>query len=127
MNFTLARIRSDKYGTFGLFSGASPLFTTCEPEHPIPAGHYKCAYLNHPIHGWCWEILNVPGFTGVLFHVGNTPKDTRACVCLGETFGRASGPGGNAPCILMSKVAVYGFTKLLAGETVFTLDIQDCF
>ena len=130
MNFRQARTYQDANGTFGTLSiqGYGPFLVTLEPATPIPAGHYTVAYLNHPIHGWCWEIQNVPGHTGVLFHIGNTARDTADCTCLGESFGRMTGPDNlNVPCILSSKIAVAAFTAMLEGQVSFELDIVDCF
>lgn len=50
----------------------------------IPAGNYKVIKSYSPrFKKILPEILNVPNFTGVRIHAGNTPKDTDGCVLLG--------------------------------------------
>jgi hypothetical protein len=54
----------------------------------IPAGEYYCVP-----HGWepdanlkfrrVWRLLDVPGRSGILFHGGNSIKDTSGCILLG--------------------------------------------
>ena len=61
----------------------------------IPKGRYrvdmntvstKFRYRNWalPYGGKLPRLLNVPGFAGVLIHVGNSPADTYGCVLVGE-------------------------------------------
>lgn len=50
----------------------------------IPAGNYKVIKSYSPrFKKILPEILNVPNFTGVRIHAGNTAKDTDGCVLLG--------------------------------------------
>lgn len=50
----------------------------------IPAGSYKVKKTMSPRFKTILpEILNVPGFTGVRIHSGNTAKDTDGCLLLG--------------------------------------------
>lgn len=50
----------------------------------IPAGEYKVAKTYSPrFKKILPEIQNVPNFTGVRIHAGNTAKDTDGCVLLG--------------------------------------------
>lgn len=50
----------------------------------IPAGEYKVKKSYSPrFKKTLPEILNVPNFTGVRIHAGNTAKDTDGCILLG--------------------------------------------
>jgi hypothetical protein len=59
----------------------------------IPAGAYTCRYAtNRTTAGGSfvkhtYEVTNVPGRTGILFHVGNSTKDTHGCILVGLAVG----------------------------------------
>lgn len=91
-------------------------FTTFE-DKPIPAGKYTAKLLPHPIHGVCWEVVNVPGRTGILFHVGNDASDSEGCILVGYGFA--------GPTITDSFIAFARFTRFLRRLAQFTLIISD--
>lgn len=83
--------------------GIEPGFN--DPKIPgrtrIPAGRYPMRLRTHGgfheryknakwmppgLHRGMLEICDVPGFTDILFHVGNSKKDTLGCLCPGEEF-----------------------------------------
>src|SRR5690348_11501219 len=50
----------------------------------IPAGRYQILLTWSPkFNKVLPELMNVPGFTGVRIHAGNTKADTAGCVLLG--------------------------------------------
>lgn len=58
--------------------------TTC-----IPYGRYQMVYYNSPkftprYGTWMPVLLEVPHYSGILFHPGNDAKDTDGCILLGE-------------------------------------------
>lgn len=51
----------------------------------IPFGEYRITLEYSPKFKRTLPYLNnVPHFTGILIHVGNTPKDTAGCILVGE-------------------------------------------
>lgn len=56
------------------------------------------------------QILNVPGFTGIRIHPGNTDADTEGCVLVGTDW-----PGGDF--ITQSKVAFEKLFSLMEHDT----------
>jgi hypothetical protein len=55
----------------------------------VPAGQYTCVRgvhsLSNGIPFETFEVTNVPGHTGILFHPGNTEEDSEGCILLGTT------------------------------------------
>lgn len=99
----IVRFRQDQDGTFGrLFLPNGAERTSAEPPWKdnrtdvscIPPGKYECELNESPHHGFCPEILNVPGRTHVRMHAGNFAGDveagrkseTKACVLPGKGF-----------------------------------------
>lgn len=55
----------------------------------LPAGTYRCQRGPHRLHGMMtdfetFEVMGVPGHTGILFHWGNYHGDSDGCILLGR-------------------------------------------
>ncbi len=106
----IQRLQDDKNATIGFMSGRFGYFTLEDedrlslniPEHRrikipgetrIPAGRYRVlpryhgkffkAYSTRWGHKYVLEIMDVPGFTDVLFHTLNTEEQTEGCIGIG--------------------------------------------
>jgi len=130
MNLTLSRLAYDPEGIFSELSGedGEVLFQTLEHAYKqqdgsyapkLPPGIYDCIVGLHELDNingpfQAYEILNVPGHSGILFHVGNYNRDSKGCVLLGTAKGDNMITG--------SKTAFDKFMKLQDDQS-FTLEV----
>lgn len=84
-----------------------------------PEGQYLCVRGTHQLkHGGpfeTFEVTNVPGHTGILFHPGNFNNDSDGCILLGLTKTDAG--------VLHSRDAFAQFMKSKQDLDSFTLTI----
>jgi hypothetical protein len=130
MNLILQRKDFREDGIFGflLDKNYKYLFTTLEHSYDLlpklPSGVYKCKRGMHRLHDLVefetFEVLDVPGHTGILVHVGNYNGDSEGCILIGSGFG-STGKGGKM--ITASKQAFNAFMKLQENCDEFTLTV----
>jgi len=138
----LTRLLDDKQtlGHLQIFDGLAKSFECSTLELPwldnarqiscIPAGRYRVIKFKSPTKGHCFSILDVPGRTNVLIHIGNyagshNPKsgtpDTLGCILIGSGFSYV-----DADKILDVTGSTSTLAKLLEiMPDSFTLDIVD--
>lgn len=134
---TLRRTESGDTGTFGVLQVGSVDFATGElPDRgnaddisSIPAGTYTCSKTFSPrFQRPTYEILNVPGRTGIRIHPANFMGDKTkglqceldGCIALGMERGVIEGQDA----VVSSKTAIDKFEELMAGNE-FSLEIID--
>ena len=120
MNLRLIRRWPKATCTIGelLVDGAWFCFTLEDVERPekipgetaIPAGRYKVIITHSQRFDRELPLLvDVPGFTGIRIHAGNTDADTRGCILVGKrTLENAIGESRAALDDLMEKLRVQG-------------------
>ena len=87
----------------------------------IPAGEYVCRRVKSSKFGETFQICDVPGRVGILFHTGNSaPKDTRGCILLGRDCEIFCG----RPFLTASRATMEVFRKTLDGIDSFELEIK---
>ena len=53
----------------------------------IPEGRYAVALTFSPkFQKWLPELIDVPNFSGIRIHAGNTAKDTQGCILVGQNL-----------------------------------------
>lgn len=86
----------------------------------LPSGEYTCVRGKHNLlllgEIETFEITNVPGHTGILFHIGNYNNDSNGCVLLGtESAGSY---------IEHSRLAFIQFMNMMDGVEEFKLMVK---
>jgi hypothetical protein len=93
--FELKRIDCDEAGIFGLLIHKKKIVcVTLELPWKnnekniscIPSGIYLFEPIKSPQFGNVYEILEVPNRSHILFHAGNTIKNTKGCVLTGSSM-----------------------------------------
>lgn len=134
MNLTLSRTHFDKDGIFGILTDEIGFTLALTLEHSydllpkLPNGEYVCQRGPHRLHGMTsdfetFEVKNVPGHSGILFHWGNYNKDSDGCVLLGSSRTPLDLVG--TPMILNSRKAFAEFMSVLKGIDSFTLTVRN--
>lgn len=134
MKITLERTeRTKKYTQGELFvDGAFECYTEEDPERPdgvkvygetsIPGGEFNVVITPSNRFKRDLPLLeNVPNFSGIRIHPGNTPEDTDGCILVGRTKGvGVIGESRAAFAALFDKIKA----ALDAGDTV-SIEIMD--
>lgn len=111
-----------------LFEGVPQLLTLELPENNnkrrescIPEGNYVCERIESAkVSGATYLVKDVPGRSEILFHHGNTVKDTEGCILTGSEFSFIDGQYG----VTESKKAFLKFMQLCGSAPRFELFIK---
>lgn len=130
MKLKLVRVAQANDAMMGVLCvQGSPEFVTLEDAWKqnqrqvscIPAGTYKVLPRKSPKFGPTWQVMDVPGRDHILFHAGNTNKDTHGCILVGLQFGKI----GKESAILSSRSAFLRFLDLMKDTPEAELTIVD--
>jgi len=89
----------------------------------IPQGRYKIKLHRSPKFGLTYQVMDVPERSHILFHAGNTHKDTHGCILLGMQYGRI----GSESAILASRSAFLKFMDLMGNTPEAQLIVIDAY
>lgn len=129
MNITLTRLTNRDDCTIGVLASTEKLlcFTMENPWRGnqkdiscIPDGHYWCKPHEGTKFKETWIVMDVPGRSGIVFHVGNTESDTRGCILPGTTVGSIQ----RARAVLGSGIAMEKLRNHIGLSTGFDLTIK---
>lgn len=87
----------------------------------IPAGTYTCRRINSPKFGDTFEVCGVPDRSQILFHPGNSVKDTRGCILVGISIDY----NGGTAYLEASRAAMKTLRQVLEGISKFDLVILE--
>lgn len=134
MRLILKRISESPSETFGVLINAEtglPICVTLELPFlqnrqnvsAIPTGTYVCKSYSSKNHNEVYQITNVPGRSGILFHKGNTVTNILGCILVGSEYGNI----GSKPAVLNSAKAMQKL-KAVVLQNPFILTVKsNCF
>ena len=133
MDLILTRREYRADGIFGEIEdadGGDFLFLTLEHSYDLmpklPAGTYICERGIHRLSDLkpfeTFEVMNVEGHSGILFHVGNYNDDSSGCILLGLGRGFTL---KNGKMLTNSRVAFDKFMRLQGDVDSFKLIVKD--
>lgn len=131
---TMRRYETDKYGTRSILT--MPSGSQYYVLEPSPKAANPCIkewsglieWLDHPEHGHCYELKDVPGHTAILFHKGNfagdpaygLKTDSLGCFLPGRAIGELwNREGGNQLAVLSSDDALRAIVAELEKEPAY--------
>ena len=134
-DLTLVRSTISEKGAFGQLIMGPHQWFTCERtfQKPpstdwttkIPEGTFKCVRGVHRLAFSkpfvTFEVVGIKGHSGLLFHWGNTIKDSQGCVLLGNSRGTLYG----LPAVMNSKEAFGHFMRLLESKEELELEVRN--
>lgn len=105
---------------------AATLEHSYDGKPKLPVGTYQCVRGKHTLHSRpepfeTFEIMGVPGHTGILFHPGNWQGDSNGCVLIGRTASQSD----LGSMVTNSRATFYRFMLDLDGIDSFTLTVED--
>lgn len=121
-----------KYGTRGVLRIDKELFcVTLELPWKmnqrdiscIPTGTYEVEYVNSLHFGLSYEVKDVPGRSNILFHRGNTVRDTNGCILLGRKYQWFNG----TRAVMQSSRTLGDFVERMAGSPKSLLTVIEVF
>jgi hypothetical protein len=91
----------------------------------LPPGEYICKRGMHKLADLVpfetFEVMEVPGHYGILFHVGNYNEDSSGCILIGSGYGFKLDGG---KMITKSRPAFKAFLESLKEIDEFTLNVE---
>jgi len=125
---------SDGNMTYGMFIDKGVAFAVClelpwrnnkQNKSCIPAGIYHCKRRTWGKYKGYFEIMNVPGRTGIIIHTGICDKHTLGCPLVGELFERFYYKNHWWNGILKSRKGFNEFMSKVKDVDEFELEIRD--
>ncbi len=141
---TLKRVSKTKSGTFGVLIGNDNLPICVTLENPwlnnlpykscIPFGRYTCyKHLSNKFKIETFIVGEVDSRSGIIFHVGNTIKDTLGCILVGRYYTEFTNQSPSStqeaieltPGVGESRLALTRMMESLDGLETFILEIRE--